>query len=64
MKGLKAVDSAEHTTNIYKDIEPPDQGLCAGNGSVVENNNIGEILVFNTALHRQSARSRLTRSWG
>ena len=54
VKGLKAVDSAEHTANPNKDVEPPDQGLCAGNGSVVETNNIGEILVFNTALHRES----------
>ena len=52
VKGLNAVDSATHTTNIFKDVEPPDQGLCAGNGSVVETNNIGEILVFNTALQR------------
>ena len=51
MKGLNAVDSAEHTANVFKDVEPPDQGLCAGNGCVVETNNIGEILVFNTALH-------------
>ncbi len=55
MKGLKSVDSASHTTNIFSDIEPPDQGLCAGNGYVVEANNIGEILVFNTALKRLSA---------
>ena len=55
MKGLNAVDSAEHTTNVFSDVEPPDQGLCAGNGSVVETNNIGEILVFNTALQRLSA---------
>ncbi len=55
VKGLNAVDSARHTTNIFKDVEPPDQGLCAGNGSVVETNNIGEMLVFNTALKRQSA---------
>ena len=55
MKGLNAVDSATHTTNTFKDIEPPDQGLCAGNGSAVETNNIGEILVFNTALQRKSA---------
>ncbi|MGH2885961.1 MAG: hypothetical protein ACRDPA_25250, partial [Solirubrobacteraceae bacterium] len=54
-KGLNAVDSAEHTTNESSDVEPPDQGLCAGNGSVVETNNIGEILVFNTALARTSA---------
>jgi hypothetical protein len=70
VKGLNAVDSATHTTNIFKDVEPPDQGLCAGNGSVVETNNIGEILVFNTALHRQSAPISLdtimgltTRNW-
>ena len=55
VKGLNAVDSATHTTNIFKDVEPPDQGLCAGNGFVVEHNNIGEILVFNTALQRKSA---------
>lgn len=55
VKGLNAVDSATHTTNIFKDVEPPDQGLCAGNGSVAEANNIGEILIFNTALKRQSA---------
>ena len=55
VKGLNAVDSAEHTTNIFSNVEPPDQGLCAGNGSVVETNNIGEILVFNSALQRQSA---------
>jgi hypothetical protein len=55
VKGLNAVDSAENTTNIFSNVEPPDQGLCAGNGSVVETNNIGEILVFNTALNRESA---------
>ena len=55
VKGLNAVDSAEHTTNIFSNVEPPDQGLCAGNGSVVETNNIGEILVFNSALQRESA---------
>jgi hypothetical protein len=55
VKGLNAVDSAENTTNIFNNVEPPDQGLCAGNGSVVETNNIGEILVFNNALKRQSA---------
>jgi hypothetical protein len=55
VKGLNAVDSTEHTTNIFNNVEPPDQGLCAGNGSVVETNNIGEILVFNNALKRQSA---------
>ena len=55
VKGLNAVDSASQATNPVGDIEPPDQGLCAGNGSVVETNNIGEILVYNTALQRQSA---------
>lgn len=54
VKGLDAVDSARHTANIYKDVEPPDQGLCAGNGYVVETNNIGEILIYNTALRRKS----------
>ena len=55
VKGLNAVDSASLPTNVaVGDIEPPDQGLCAGNGDVVETNNIGEIMVFNTALQRQS----------
>ena len=54
VKGLNAVDSASMPTNPLGDIEPPDQGLCAGNGYVVETNNIGEIMVFNTALGRQS----------
>jgi len=30
-----------------EDIEPPDQGLCAGNGYVMESINLGEIQVFN-----------------
>ena len=55
VKGLNAVDSASLPTNPLGDIEPADQGLCAGNGFVVETNNIGEILVFNTALKRLSA---------
>ena len=55
VKGLNAVDSASLATNPLGDIEPPDQGLCAGNGYVVETNNIGEILIFNTALKRVSA---------
>ena len=42
------------------DIEPADQGLCAGNGYVVEANNIGEILVFNKALQRNRRSSRWT----
>jgi hypothetical protein len=55
VKGLNAVDSASLPTNAIGDVEPPDQGLCAGNGDVVETNNIGEILIFNTALGRLSA---------
>jgi hypothetical protein len=54
VKGINAVDSATHTANIFKDVEPPDQGLCAGNGSVVETNNIGEILIFDKSLNRTS----------
>src|SRR5262249_25076953 len=54
VKGINAVDSASLKTNFIGDIEPPDQGLCAGNGSVVETNNIGEILIFNKALKRTS----------
>src|SRR5215469_10521465 len=54
VKGINAVDSASMKTNFIGDIEPPDQGLCAGNGSVVETNNIGEILIFNKALKRVS----------
>ena len=56
MNGLNAVDSATQSTNVLQqDIEPADQGLCAGNGYVVEDNNIGEILVFNQALQRTSS---------
>src|SRR6516164_8398118 len=54
VKGINAVDSASLKTNFAGDIEPPDQGLCAGNGNVIETNNIGEILIFNAALHRVS----------
>jgi hypothetical protein len=54
VKGINAVDSATHTTNKFKEVEPPDQGLCAGNGNVVETNNIGEMLIFNKALKRVS----------
>lgn len=52
VKGLNAVDSGKI---LGSDIEPADQGLCAGNGYVVEDNNIGEILVFDTALRRNSS---------
>lgn len=55
VKGLNAVDSSEQATNLVGDIEPPDQALCAGNGYVAEANNLGEVLVFNAALLRQSA---------
>jgi len=57
VKGLNAVDSGSLSTNLLvpPDIEPPDQGLCAGNGYVVEDNNIGEILVFNRGLQRKSS---------
>jgi hypothetical protein len=56
VKGLNAVDSGELSTNVLGlDIEPADQGLCAGNGYVVETNNLGEILIFNTELQRQSS---------
>jgi hypothetical protein len=54
VKGINAVDSASQPTNFVGDIEPPDQGLCAGNGKVEETNNKGEILVFNKALNRVS----------
>jgi hypothetical protein len=33
-----------------QDIEPPDQGLCAGNGYVMELINLGEMQVFNSSL--------------
>lgn len=55
VKGINAVDSGSLSTNLAAgDVEPADQALCAGNGYVVEGNNIGEILIFNTALDRQS----------
>jgi hypothetical protein len=52
---LDAVDSASLPLNTLGDLEPPDQGLCAGGGYVVETNNIGEILIFNSALDRVSS---------
>jgi hypothetical protein len=54
-KGLNAVDSGTLPTNPLGDIEPADQGLCAGNGFVVETNNIGEVLIFNQHLNRLSS---------
>ena len=42
--GLSAVANG----GLYgEDVEPPDQGLCAGNGYVMEVINIGELRVFN-----------------
>jgi len=55
VKGINAVDSGTLSTNPNGDIEPADQGLCAGGGYVVEDNNIGEILIFNTRLKRVSS---------
>jgi hypothetical protein len=55
VKGLDAVDSGTLSTNPNGDIEPADQGLCAGNGYVVEDNNVGEVLIFNTRLNRISS---------
>ena len=55
VKGLNAVDSGTLSTNPNGDIEPADQGLCAGHGYVVEDNNLGEILIFNTRLNRISS---------
>jgi hypothetical protein len=53
--GVNAVDSATLSTNVLGfDIEPGNEGLCAGNGYAVEYNNIGEITIFNTALQRVS----------
>jgi len=58
VKGLNAVDNGTlllAAGSPHRDNEPADQGLCAGNGYVVEANNVGEILIFNTALERQSS---------
>ncbi len=38
-----------------QDIEPPDQGLCAGNGYVMEVINIGELQVYTPQLAPESA---------
>src|SRR5580700_1182716 len=49
-KGLNAVDNGNVLTSLgapFHNNEPADQGLCAGNGYVVETNNVGEILIFN-----------------
>jgi hypothetical protein len=50
VKGINVIDSTDLSTNLVGTIEPADQGLCAGNGYVVETNNLGEIEVFNTGL--------------
>jgi hypothetical protein len=55
VNGLNAVDSGTQSTNPNGDIEPADQGLCAGNGFVVESNNLGEVLFFDTHLNRVSS---------
>jgi hypothetical protein len=58
VKGLNAVDDGTVLFNVGSpntDVEPANQGLCAGNGYVVEQNNLGEILIFNTALQRKSS---------
>src|ERR1019366_4660377 len=58
VKGLNAVDSSTQSPDVRKyigDIEPADQGLCAGNGYVVETNNLGEVLIFNNHLERLSS---------
>lgn len=57
VKGLNSVDMGTSLTllgSTFTDLEPADQGLCAGNGYVVEADNGTNILVFNTALQRQS----------
>jgi len=50
--GINAVDS----TSLYGiTVEPPDQGLCAGNGYVMEVLNIGELRVYNANLSPESS---------
>src|SRR5579872_732568 len=54
VKGLNALDDL----NLFPalgNVEPADQGLCAGNGHVMETNNQGEILVFDASLNRVSS---------
>ncbi len=41
--GLNSVDS---TATYGVSIEPPDQGICAGNGYVIETLNLGELRIF------------------
>ena len=57
VKGINMVDSAIVAFNNgspFDDSEPSDQGLCAGNGYVVESDNGDGVLIFNTSLQRQS----------
>ncbi|HEY1319122.1 MAG TPA: hypothetical protein VGF32_02695 [Streptosporangiaceae bacterium] len=54
VRGVNAVDSGTLPTNPQGDIEPSDGGMCAGNGDVVQADNIGEIMVYNAGLHRLS----------
>jgi hypothetical protein len=50
--GLNAVNSGA----LYgEDVEPPDQGLCAGNGYVIDLLNIGEMRVYSSGLAPVSA---------
>jgi hypothetical protein len=42
--------NAEDLGAYYNTIEPPDQGLCAGNGYVMEIENQGELQVYNSNL--------------
>jgi hypothetical protein len=56
VNGLNASSSGELSTNVLGiDIEPADQSLCAGNGYVIEDNNLGEIMIFSPNLARLSA---------
>jgi len=47
--GLHASDSASLYPSIG-DVEPPDQGLCTGNGFVIEALNLGELRIYDTSL--------------
>jgi len=47
--GLHASDS-QALFPAFGDVEPPDQGLCAGNGNVMEMVNIGVVQVYDSGL--------------
>ena len=50
--GLNAIDSS----GLYGiTIEPSDQGVCAGDGFVVETDNIGELRVYSSTLQQASS---------